>query len=148
MWGFILRLLPKVYKLAPIVGAYGCVALAGFTLGAWLTHTHYQTEMDEQALAMAKAQALQGKREHERIVNLTDELDQRKRTVVDLRDELERVRVARAKREAATPVRVDQASDARSAELLERGAELVERCGRLLQSNALTHDALSKAVSP
>lgn len=148
MLSLILKAVPWASQLLKTAS----VPLVTFTIGALLAGYYvadnYELKLKEQALKMAQERAEQGKKAHEKIISITNELDRSRASSVDLRAELDRVRVAYAKRTATANARkLESAPDPRGAELLERGAGLVAECSRLLRDHALKHDALSKAVS-
>lgn len=144
MYGLLLKALPWASSLLKTASLPLVTFVAGALLAGFFVSDRYESELKEQALSMALARAEQGKRNHEKVVELTDKLDALERDSASLRDTLDRVRVERAKRSAKTPEGVDCSASARCEELLERGAELLERCSQVLQDNALKHDALSE----
>ena len=151
MWGLILKFAPR---FAPFIRGAGGMVFAfvvGLAIGWWFCSDLNDDREQAKALESAILRAEQGKKDHEKIISISDQLYDSRASIVVLRDELDRVRRERLKaeqRHAKATEGVDSSTESRSAELLERGAILLERCGRLLQENASKHDALSKAMTP
>lgn len=134
----------------------GCIAV--FTAGYRYAASVYEgkiLEIEKEASLKSQMVGEEYRRKEReinaRLIQVIDERDKARRELVDLRGSLERVRseyLSYKQRVAAAPC--SSGVDARAAagkceELLLRGAELSARCGRLLQSNAVEHDALVKA---
>ena len=139
----ILRFLPSLSS----AGGWGLAFLAGALVGWHVTHQQHVAKEQAYQLESAIQRAKQGQRDYERLVKISNELDNAQRTSTSLRDELSRLRIAYARSHSAGSANsLDSTAVANCRRLLQESAEILTEGGELLQRNAALHDALSKAV--
>ena len=121
----------------------------GVFSGWYVTSTHYDEQIAQDALNAAVARAEQGKRDYAKVIDAQNALDEARRRQSDLAGELARLRqqAIRRTRESADSCRVERAAVARCEGLLRESTELLAEGADLLVRNAAVHDALAGAVS-
>ena len=126
-----------------IATAAACIAC--FAAGFGLAHYRKEAELEEWKKTAAAELAEHERSSHEKLVEALDALERARGDAVDLRADLERVRVAadrRVQRASATACSAERAAVARCEGLLREGVELLTEGGSLLQRNAAVHDAV------
>lgn len=141
--------------LEKIVGlldsAYWWVIAFAFGLfsGWYVTSTHYDERIAQDALDAAVARAEQGKKDYVRVIEAQNALDEARQRQRDTAAEFARLRqqlARREQRESSDACRMERAAAARCEELLREGAELVAEGAELSERNASVHDALASSV--
>ena len=125
-----------------VATAAACVAC--FAAGFGLAHYRKGLELETWKKTAAAELAEHERSAHERLVEALDALERARGDVVDLRDDLERVRVAadrRVLRASAAACSAERAAVARCEGLLREGVELLGEGSDLLQRGAQLHDA-------
>ena len=125
-----------------VATAAACVAC--FAVGFGLAHYRKEAELEEWKKSAAAELAENERSAHERLVEALDALERARGESVDLRADLERVRVAadrRVLRASAAACSAERAAVARCEGLLREGVELLGEGSDLLQRGAQLHDA-------
>ena len=125
-----------------IVTAAACVAC--FAAGFGLAHFRKAAELEEWKKTAAAELAEHERNSHEKLVEALDALERARGDAVDLRADLERMRVAadrRVQRASAAACSAERAAVARCESLLREGVELLGEGSDLLQRGAQLHDA-------
>ena len=125
-----------------VATAAACVAC--FAAGFGLAHYRKEVELEEWKKSAAAELAENERSAHAKLVEALDALERARGESVDLRADLERVRVAadrRVLRASAAACSAERAAVARCEGLLREGVELLAEGGSLLQRNAQIHDA-------
>lgn len=125
-----------------IATAAACVAC--FTAGFGLAHYRKEVELEEWKKTAAAELAEHERGAHEKLVEALDALERARGDAVDLRADLDRVRVAadrRVQQASTAACSAERAAVARCEGLLREGVELLAEGGTLLQRNAQVHDA-------
>ena len=131
--------------------AYWWVIAFAFGLfsGWYVTSTHYDERIAQEALDAAVSRAEQGKQDYARVIEAQNALDEARRQQRDLAGELARLRqqaAIRRTRESADTCRMEREAATRCDELLREGASLLTEGATLSERNAGIHDALASAV--
>ncbi len=148
MWGLVFRYLPKALPVLKNLSVWALCAVCGLAIGAWLTSEYYEAKLKDEALQMALERAKQGEKAHAKIVTIQNELDEARNRGDSLSHQLDRLRDSARRAEARTSSsRMGEASDTECRRLLKESAELLSEGAEALRRNALTHDALAKAVA-
>ena len=119
--------------------------IACFAAGFGLAHYRKEAELEEWKKTAAAELAEHERSSHEKLVEALDALERARGDAVDLRADLERVRVAadgRVQRASAAACSAERAAVSRCEGLLREGVELLAEGGALLQRNAQVHDAV------
>ena len=122
----------------------------GVFSGWYVTSTHYDEQIAQDALNAAVARAEQGKKDYVKIIEAQNGLDHWRATADSFAVELDQLREQsrrRAVRESADACSVERAAVARCEGLLRESTELLAEGADLLVRNAAVHDALAGAVS-
>ena len=125
-----------------VATAATCVAC--FAAGFGLAHYRKEAELEEWKKMAAAELAEHERSAHERLVEALDALERARGDAVDLRADLDRVRVAadrRVQRASAAACSAERAAVARCEGLLREGVELLGEGSGLLQRGAQLHDA-------
>ena len=126
-----------------VATAAACVAC--FAAGFGLAHYRKEVELEEWKHTAAAELAEHERSSHEKLVEVLDALERARGDAVDLRTDLDRVRVAadrRVQRASAAACSAERAAVTRCEGLLREGVELLSEGGELLQRNAAVHDAV------
>ena len=122
------------------------IAFAFGVLSGWyVTSTHYDEQIAQDALNAAVARAEQGKRDYAKVIDAQNALDAARRRQSDTAAEFARLRQQLARREqrdSADACRMERAAATRCENLLRESQELLAEGSELLERNAAVHDAL------